>query len=240
MISFIIPVYNEEKVITETLQQFLVLTGIDYEIIVSDNGSTDTTRTLASQLGAKVVERPGAERTSIGECRNRGARVAQGNILWFIDADVRITNIMKTVSEVSAYFEKNSGTVAATMRIIIYPTESIWLDRVVWYLFNYFIWLQNRVLKVGTSAGDCMIIRRSAFTQLSGFRPELRSSEDFELYKRLGQLGQVNFFWYHTVAMSPRRYRRDGWPKVLWQWFKNWFTQVVFGKIAKTDWEARR
>jgi len=243
-VSFIIPAYNESKGIAATVGQFKAklenLRQVEYEVIVSDNGSTDNTVELARAAGAKVVIRPSDTRTTIGECRNRGARAATGDVLWFIDADVRLVDATACVDEVAAYFHDHANVVAATLRITIYPEEAIWADNVVYTFFNGMIYLMNRLFKTGASAGDCMMVRRSEFERVKGFRPELKTSEDFELFGRLAKVGEIGYFWHRKIAMSPRRIRRDGWPKVLWQWFRNWFNQTILGKVSTVDWEARR
>lgn len=239
-VSFILPTYDEAKGIQETLKQFEQLRRLDHEVIVSDNGSTDDTIALARAAGAKVVVRPSDTRTSIGECRNRGAKAAMGGLLWFIDADVRIMDIEATVQEVQAYCLDHPQVVAATMRIAIYPEEVKVMDQLVYGVFNSLVYLMNRWLKTGASPGDCMIVRRTEFERIQGFKPELRTAEDFELYSRLAKLGEIAYFWHRKIAMSPRRVRRDGWPKVLWQWFHNWFNQAILGKATVADWEARR
>ena len=239
-VSFIIPTFNEAKGIVTTLAQFKDLRRIDHEVIVSDNGSTDNTIALARQVGAQVVVRPSDTKTTIGECRNRGARAASGDILWFIDADVHLVDSEATVQEVLAYFSDHQSTVASTMRITIYPEENKWIDSVIYAYFNALVYLQNRVFKTGASPGDCMMIRRRDFERVYGFKPKLPTAEDFELFSRLAKVGEIGYFWHRKVAMSPRRIRRDGWPKVLWLWWRNWWNQVVLGKVSHTDWEARR
>lgn len=239
-VSFIIPTFNEAKGIQETLEQFSALRRIDHEVIVSDNGSTDQTIALARQAGATVVMRPSDTKTTIGECRNRGAKAASGELLWFIDADVRLVDSVACVDEVLAYFTAHSSMVGATMRISIYPEENKWIDSLIYAIFNFSVYVQNRLFKTGASPGDCMIIRRRDFERSQGFRPELPTAEDFELFSRLAKAGEIAYFWHRKIAMSPRRIRRDGWPKVLWQWFQNWWNQVVRGKVSSVEWEARR
>ena len=57
------------------------------EVIVVDNNSTDDTAAIAEAMGATVVGEPVQ---GIGRARNRGASVAQGDVLVFVDADVAV------------------------------------------------------------------------------------------------------------------------------------------------------
>jgi glycosyltransferase involved in cell wall biosynthesis len=90
MISFIVPAYNEEHELSGTLAAIREAgSGATqpYEIIVVDDASTDATPEIASRAGAKVVP---INRRQIAAARNAGARAAQGEYLFFIDADTRI------------------------------------------------------------------------------------------------------------------------------------------------------
>src|SRR2546423_12006986 len=91
MISFIVPAYNEELELPRTIAAIrdAALTGTaePYEIIVVDDASTDATPEIASRAGAKVIR---INRRHIAASRNAGGRAAQGEYLFFIDADTRI------------------------------------------------------------------------------------------------------------------------------------------------------
>jgi len=83
-ISVIVPVLNEEKTITATLEALLALAP--YEIIIVDGGSADRTRELAAPFQVKVIS---SERGR-GRQMNRGAGEASGDVLLFLHADTRL------------------------------------------------------------------------------------------------------------------------------------------------------
>jgi len=90
MISFIVPAYNEEHELSKTLAAIRTAASgaaQPYEIIVVDDASTDATPKIALRAGAKVIP---INRRQIAASRNAGGRVAQGEYLFFIDADTRI------------------------------------------------------------------------------------------------------------------------------------------------------
>jgi glycosyltransferase involved in cell wall biosynthesis len=90
MISFIVPAYNEEHELSATLAAIRDAASVarqSYEIIVVDDASTDATPKIASDAGAKVIP---INRRQIAASRNAGARAAQGEYLFFVDADTRI------------------------------------------------------------------------------------------------------------------------------------------------------
>ena len=90
MISFIVPAYNEEHELSKTLAAIRTAASgaaQPYEIIVVDDASTDATPEIASRVGAKVIP---INRRQIAAARNAGGRAAEGEYLFFIDADTRI------------------------------------------------------------------------------------------------------------------------------------------------------
>jgi Glycosyltransferases involved in cell wall biogenesis len=83
-ISIILPAKNEEAGLSRTLPRLREQMP-DAEIIVVDDGSTDTTALVASENGARVVASPYS--MGNGAAIKRGARAASGTILVFMDAD---------------------------------------------------------------------------------------------------------------------------------------------------------
>jgi glycosyltransferase involved in cell wall biosynthesis len=91
VISFIIPAHNEEALIGSTLAALRAAAqalGEPYEIIVANDASTDRTRDIALEHGARVVA---VNRRQIAATRNAGARAASGELFVFVDADTIVT-----------------------------------------------------------------------------------------------------------------------------------------------------
>ena len=90
MLSFVVPAYNEELELPDTIQAIQsAASGYDYEIVVVDDASTDRTPDLARAAGAKLVS---IRRRQIAAARNAGAENAKGEVLFFVDADTRINS----------------------------------------------------------------------------------------------------------------------------------------------------
>ena len=92
-LSVIVPAWNEADYLGDTLSALkrgAEQAGIGIETIVVDNASTDATRAIALDHGARVVDEP--ERR-IARVRNTGARAAKAPGLLFVDADTRVEAI---------------------------------------------------------------------------------------------------------------------------------------------------
>jgi len=92
MISFIVPAHNEQECLGRTLQavhESAHAVGQPYEIVVVDDASTDATAEIARQNDARVVS---VHHRQIAATRNAGGRAAQGERLFFVDADTTINS----------------------------------------------------------------------------------------------------------------------------------------------------
>lgn len=91
LVSIVIPAFNEEKVIRDTIQSALALTYPQKEIIVVDDGSTDSTLKIARETAISkpvtVVSKPNGGKWS---ALNKGVESARGEIIVCIDADTRL------------------------------------------------------------------------------------------------------------------------------------------------------
>lgn len=94
MISVVIPLYNKEKSVRETLESVLAQTYTDYEVIVIDDGSTDNSLNVVQEfvrekckvygVKCKVITQPNA---GVSAARNRGIMEAKGEYVAFLDGD---------------------------------------------------------------------------------------------------------------------------------------------------------
>src|SRR3990172_7360951 len=85
-VSVIIPTYNREKYIVETLQSVFEQTFTDYEVIVIDDGSTDNTSVVLKPYLDRIVyiRKPNGGQ---GSARNVGIKKAKGEYIAFLDSD---------------------------------------------------------------------------------------------------------------------------------------------------------
>lgn len=86
LVSVIIPVYNCERYLAQAIESVLAQTYSPLEIIVINDGSTDGSEAVARQFLPKI-RYCAQSNQGLGATRNRGAQLAQGDYLAFLDAD---------------------------------------------------------------------------------------------------------------------------------------------------------
>jgi glycosyltransferase involved in cell wall biosynthesis len=182
-VSVIIPAFNEERLIGETLNQVqLAMTafsrrGWSSELIVCDNNSTDRTGELARAAGAQVVFEPVNQ---IARARNCGAAAATGDWLLFIDADSHPS--AELLAEVADRIE--TGRFLAGGCTIKLTGDSPAAKTVAR--------LWNVISRVGRLlAGSFIFCEADAFRQVGGFSNELFAGEELDLSQRLKRLARA-------------------------------------------------
>ncbi len=239
-ISFVVPAINEEERLPRLLKTLVLTedTGIGFEIIVSDGGSLDSTRSIARSFGCTVVKPREDEKQTIAGGRNAGAEVAKGNVIVFINADTMPENIERLVIGVQRWWEKSSA-VAAAGPVNVDPAKTIWKDIVFHSLFNTYVRLLN-TLGFAMGRGECQVVRKEVFERVGGYNASLAAGEDFDLYKRMRKYGRISFRDSIAVFESPRRFRQKGYLRVFALWTLNGLSVLLRNKSVSREWEQVR
>ncbi|MGE5659204.1 MAG: glycosyltransferase family 2 protein [Actinomycetota bacterium] len=184
-ISVIIPVHNGGPSFHTCLSKLTEAVPKPSEIIVVADGDSDGSWRLATKFGAKVIRIP--ESGGPARARNLGARAAQGNILFFVDADVAVcpeaiayvANIFQRAPHLAALIGSYDDTPGAPNFLSQYRN-----------LLHHYVHQTGRE-EASTFWGACGAIRREIFLAIGGFDENYRypSIEDIELGYRLKEAG---------------------------------------------------
>ena len=240
MISIVIPTLNEEKVIGESLRALKSRMTVPGEIIVSDGGSTDKTVEIARQWADRVVVYSGTARQTISAGRNDGAAAATGEFLIFMDADSRIEDPDAFLLEALRQFEAHPEVVGLTARVRVYPEQETLMDRVVFGVLSFNVRVLNNVFRRGESVGEFQMMRKESFDKLGGFRTDLVTREDADMFLRLSHVGRTRLDPNLLVYHSGRRAHKMGWPRLLWDWTVNTIWVALFDKAFLKEWKVIR
>ena len=238
--SIIIPTLQEETVLRRTLEQFTddLRRRFNFEIIISDGGSTDGTLAIARTYGDIVVEYDPACKQNISSGRNRGAAVARGDIFFFLNADVLIEDTDRFFSLMLETIRRPEIS-AATCNVNIYPEEANIPDWIFHNCFNGYFWFLNLV-GMGMGRGECHVIRKTVFESVGGYNEAMAAGEDYDLFLRIEKIGRIKFVRSLTVFESPRRFRKYGYVWISFLWFVNALSVFLFRKSLVDEWKPIR
>lgn len=203
-ISVIIPAFNEARLLGRTLdavnlaRSAFTCSGLESELIVCDNNSTDTTAEIARAHGAVVTFEPVNQ---IGRARNRGAAAASGDWLLFIDADSQPSPELFT--EVADSIR--SGRCLAGGSVIRLEGN----HRAARFLTQGWNWVSRfrRLL-----AGSFIFVETTAFRAIGGFDQQFYAGEELDLTLRLrkvarAQQREIVILHQHPLLTSDRKVR---------------------------------
>jgi rSAM/selenodomain-associated transferase 2 len=195
-VSIIVPTYNEAagiEALLHHLQQAGTAADSAVEIIIADGHSTDATVALAQQLGVRVVICPGKGRAAQ---LNYGARLATGDILYFLHADTLppagfLNDIRRAVA---------AGHGCGCYRLAF--------DEPHWFL-RANAWFTRFGLTAVRFGDQSLFTLRVVFERAGGYREDMVLLEDQEIVGRLRQYARLVVL-LGPIITSARKYRENG------------------------------
>lgn len=201
LLSVIIPTLNEEKYLPRLLKSLKGQTFLDFEIIISDGGSTDKTKEIAAYYECKFIEDNKHKHPSWQ--RNNGAEIAVGETLLFLDADIILQP--EFLTKILEEFV-NKKYIGSGFYIKFNPNKATY----VFYagLFNFFCFLRQYFAPA--AVGSAILAQRSAHEKINGFDTSLYMAEDFDYCYRLSRQGRFRMIKSSRILHSSRRLEKEG------------------------------
>ena len=183
-ISIIIPVYNGEKTIKETIESVLAQCFEDFEIIIINDGSEDSTLEVIANISDPRIQVFSYPNAGLSVSRNRGFDHSCGRYIAFLDSD-DLWKPDKLSKQLKALHEHPQAAVAYSWTNFI--------DE-----FSNFVRIGSRVTITGNvypnlllgnflESGSNALVCRHALAEVGGFDESLRAAEDWEIWLRLSQ-----------------------------------------------------
>jgi glycosyltransferase involved in cell wall biosynthesis len=192
----IIPVYNGERYISDTIMSVINQMEKNWEIIAVNDGSTDHSLVILEEFAMKYPDRIRVISVSNGgvsRARNRGVSEARGTYIAFLDQDDLWMPQKLRLQIEQFHSDKNLG--------ISYTNESI-IDHT-----GFVVWEKALTLKSKINRGfvfehlvfedfipiSSVMIRREFFTAIGGFDPQYSLAEDYDFLLKAANIASVDF-----------------------------------------------
>lgn len=175
-VSIVIPCYNNQDTIVETLDSIKNQDFTNFEIIIVNDGSKDTSEQIIIEYintSSLKIDLINQENSGPSSARNNGAAKASGNYLLFIDADDKIAPTY--ISECLNVFKNKSNAIIVYSEIELFEAETG-----KWELLDFKLpdFLINNCIPI------CGMMETSKFKELGGFDLNISFTEDWELWIR--------------------------------------------------------
>lgn len=207
LVTVITPAFNVQQYIGEAVHSVLNQTYGNFEYIVVDDGSTDSTAKLAEQAAAgdsrvKVVR---DEHAGGSAARNAGLAAANGELIAFLDGDDRWhpTFLEENVAMLLS-MPPDVGAVFCRPRVIS-ETGRPYLVR--WEQAGGYDFDGMLAGACPPKCGSSLVIRKAAFDQAGNFSTELKSAVDLDMWLRIQKHSEFKVFWGNPAYLIDLRVR---------------------------------
>ncbi len=181
-ISVVIPAYNGERTILETIASVQQQTCSDFELIVINDGSTDRTLELLSTVQDPRLKVFSYSNGGLPTARNRGIAQATGEFITFIDADDLWTPD-KLELQLAALQKHPEAGLAYSWTLVMDETgENFHPGKSVSYEGNVY---RELLLSNFIASGSNVMLRRKTIESVGEFDPTLKSCEDWDYWLRV-------------------------------------------------------
>ena len=217
MLSFIVPAHNEEHELPAALAAVRAAAEASaqpFEIIVVDDASTDATSKIAQRAGAVVLP---VNYRHIAAARNAGARVARGDVLFFVDADTRIFP-----EHVTGALNALAAGCAGGGAHVVTEGSVPWWGHLFVQVFSFFYFTLSNL-----GAGAFLFTTRENFAVAGGFDEQFFAGEEVYFTLALKKLGRFKLL-RRPIVTSGRKLRMHSAGHI----FKRSFALLLGGKGA--------
>lgn len=183
LVSIVVPMFNDSRTVGLCLRSALAQRHPRLEVIVVDDASTDDSARIAAGYPVTLVR--ARSNGGPGATRNLGVRHAQGDIIFFIDADV--TMHPEAVANAVSIFERNPSYGAV---FGIPDKEPLFAETLVgqYRILQYHYWRKSSEGLVSGGFYALGAVRRHAFQAAGWFNEALRQTEEIDHAERLSKL----------------------------------------------------
>lgn len=182
LISVVIPAYNAQKTILETIHSVLNQTVSNFEIIVINDGSQDNTLNLLSTISDPRLKVFSYKNGGLSVARNRGISNATGEFISFLDADDLWTTDKLELQVAALQKNPNAGVVYSWTQFIDEHSNLLFLQPPVYLEGDVY---RDLLVSNFISSGSNIMVRRKYIDLVGEFDPAVNAAADWDYYLRL-------------------------------------------------------
>ena len=183
IISVIIPAYNAERTILDTIASVQQQTFADFELIVINDGSTDGTLELLQSVKDDRLQVFSYENGGLPTARNRGIERSQGEFIAFLDADDLWATDKLELQLASLQAHPEAGLAYSWTYYRFNSEQDSYADTS--NSFEGYVYA-DLLVKNFLQSGSNPLIRREVINSVGLFDPALKACEDWDFYLRIG------------------------------------------------------
>jgi glycosyltransferase involved in cell wall biosynthesis len=193
--SVIIPIYNKENFIENTLKSVFNQTFSDFEVILINDGSTDSSQEKILQFKDSRIKYYSKENAGVSSARNYGIEKALSDYITFIDADdYWYPHFLQEISKNICLFpDLKIFSAAIEIEILkrVFPSSYSIVKTDNYEIVNYF----DASSKQSVISSSSAVFHKSVFEKTGGFDTDLKSGEDTDMWIRIGLSYPILFSW---------------------------------------------
>ena len=190
LVSIIMPAYNAEKTIVESIESVLRQTYINWELILINDGSTDTSHDLMSNYDDPRIKYLQQNNKGVASARNFGLSMAKGEFVAFLDSDDLWLNT-KLERSIETFERSNCDLVYSKIKIF---TKTI--NNAVSYTYKELIKENDdylRLLIYDYVPTLTVVVKKSVLDKIGYFDTDLNGTEDWDFWIRIAKEHKIKF-----------------------------------------------
>lgn len=193
--SIIIPVYNKETFIENTITSVLQQSFSDFELLLVNDGSTDQSEAKIKQFSDERIKYFSKENGGASTARNYGIEKSEANYITFLDADdYWYPDFLQEMASSIEEFPNHkifSAAIEVETEKVVFPSQYSIKKSNDREIVDYFV----ASMKTTIICTSCAAFHKSVFEKVGGFDTEIKSGQDTDMWIRLGLHFPIVFSW---------------------------------------------